>query len=88
MNIFLLNAIITDILQDINCIIEHLTFIKQERLHPEITSINEIVTSLKEAQVHLPLGLDFSFRILESNWLEIEKCITVCIMTNQIYTPF
>ena len=61
-----LNAIITDILQDINYIIDYLTFVKKGKLHPGITSINEIVTSLK-AQVHLPLGRHFSFRILESN---------------------
>ncbi|KYN18247.1 hypothetical protein ALC57_09440, partial [Trachymyrmex cornetzi] len=72
-----LNAIITDILQDINCISEHLTFVKEGKLHPGITPINEIVTSLKEAQLHLPQGPHFSFRTLESNWLEIEKCITV-----------
>jgi len=62
-----LNTIIMDILQDINYIIEHLIFVKQRRLHPGITSINEIVTNLKKAQVHLPLGLHFSFRIFESN---------------------
>ncbi|KYN10292.1 hypothetical protein ALC57_17578 [Trachymyrmex cornetzi] len=72
-----LNTIITDLLYDANCIIEHLTFIKEGILHSEITPINEIVTSLKEAQLHLPLGLHFPFRILESNWMEIEKCITV-----------
>jgi len=45
----ILNTIITDILQDINYIIEHLIFVKQGRLHTEIIPINEIVISLKEA---------------------------------------
>jgi len=44
----ILNTIITDVLQDINYI-EHLIFVKQGRLHTEITPINEIVISLKEA---------------------------------------
>jgi len=33
----LFTIIITDILQDINCIIEHLTFVKKGKLHPGIT---------------------------------------------------
>ncbi|KYN41601.1 hypothetical protein ALC56_03961 [Trachymyrmex septentrionalis] len=75
---------ITNIMQDVNNIIDYLIVVKVRKLHYGITPTNQIIVNLKEAA----LVLHFPFRIRKSNWLETEKCIAVSIHYDEsnIYT--
>ena len=50
---------------------------KQGILHPRLAPITSIIDSLKEANLQLPEGLYFPFRINANKWFEIEKIITL-----------
>jgi len=80
----ILNTIITDILQDINYIIEHLIFVKQGRLHTEIIPINEIVISLKEATfaIRTPFLFHDSWKLV---W---DRKMHLCALWRTKYTHF
>ena len=60
-----------DILQVINCIIEHLTFVKRG-LHLRITNKRDHNQSERSLST---IAIRLAFLFQESNWFEIEKSL-------------
>src|SRR5436190_9441530 len=82
------NAIITDLIRDIENVLEYLTYIRKGALHPKLMPVEAIITQLKDATQRLPRGSYFPFRIHAEDWLEIEEHITISAFCDKttIYT--
>jgi len=52
----------TDLICDIENIIEYLTYIRQEAMHPKLMPIDDIIRQLKEATQQIPQGLYFPLK--------------------------
>ncbi|XP_011707608.1 PREDICTED: uncharacterized protein LOC105462603 [Wasmannia auropunctata] len=80
-----ISALAENILRDTADTLDYLTYLKEGILHPRVTSVSQILTSLKEAATNLPQGLYFPFSLQGEDWITIEKIATMtafCDSTN------
>jgi len=78
-------AVIADLIRDVENIMEYLTHIQKESMHPKLMPIDGIIAQLKEVTQQLSQGLYFSFKVHAEDWLAIErhtKIIAFCNKTN------
>ena len=69
----IITAIVTDLIRDAENIIEYLTYIRKDAMHPKLMPIDSIITQLREAAPQLPQGLYFPFKVNAEDWLAIEE---------------
>jgi len=73
--LLILNAILTDLTNDVNDIIDFITHTKNGAILTHLLPIETIITELKEATTLLTSGLHFPFRVQTTNWRIIQKYI-------------
>jgi hypothetical protein len=72
-----LNAVITDLQEDIRDIIEYLTPKQNEAAAIRLLPIDRIIAELKEVATHLTEGLHFPFRVQIENWHTIQAYASI-----------
>lgn len=84
----IITAIVTDLIRDVENIIEYLTYIRKGAMHPKLMPIDSIITQLREAAPQLPQGLYFPFKVHAEDWLAIEEHTAISAYCDQmnIYT--
>jgi len=75
--LLILNTIVIDLINDVNDIIDFMTYTKNGAILTHLLPIETIVTELREAITLLISGLHFSFRIQTANWRIIQKYIVI-----------
>ncbi|XP_071629501.1 uncharacterized protein [Temnothorax longispinosus] len=81
-------AVITDLIRDVENILEYLACIRKGTMHPKLMPVEDITWQLKAASQQLPPGSYFPFRVHLKDWFTIEKHTTIKAFykNNQIYT--
>ncbi|XP_077282385.1 uncharacterized protein LOC143908569 [Temnothorax americanus] len=70
-------AVITDLIRDVENILEYLACIRKGTMHPKLMPVEDITWQLKEASQQLPPGSYFPFRVHLEDWFTIEKHTTI-----------
>jgi len=76
-HLLLLNTIMTDLINDIEDVIDFLTYTKDEIILTHLLPIEKITTELQEASTLLTNRLHFPFRIQTTNWRIIQKYVAI-----------
>jgi len=76
-HLLLLNAIMTDLINDIEDIIDFLTYTKHRIILTHLLPVEKIIAELREASTLLTNGLHFPFRIHVTNWRLIQTYVTI-----------
>jgi len=67
----------TDLINDVEDIIDFLTYTKHRIILTHLLPVEKIITELQEANTLLTNGLHFPFRIQATNWRIIQTYITI-----------
>jgi len=82
-HLLILNAITTDLTNDVNDIIDFMTYTKSGAILTHLLPIETIIAELREATTLLTNGLSFPFRIQTANWRIIQKYIVMSAHYNK-----
>jgi len=76
-HLLLLNTIMTNLINDIEDVIDFLTYTKHGIILTHLLPIEKIMTELREASTLLTNGLHFPFKIQTMNWRIIQKYVAI-----------